>query len=72
MSISGRSLASPFDPLGRAAISWVNNLGAAAIFFGKAFLLILQRNQTSRIIEQVSHIGATHLSQAQLNLKGFP
>jgi len=58
MSISGRFLASPFDPLGRVAISWVNNLGAAAIFFERAFLLILQRNQTSRIIEQLSNIGA--------------
>jgi len=66
MSISGRSLASPFDPLGRAAISWVNNLGAAAIFFGKAFLLILQRNQTSRIIEQVSHIGAKTMGVVSL------
>jgi len=58
MGLSGRSLASPFDPLGRVAISWVNNLGAAAIFFGRAFLLIFRGKQTSPIIEQVSHIGA--------------
>ncbi len=47
-----------FALLGRVAISWVNNLGAAAIFFSKAFLLIFRRKQTFRIIEQVSHIGA--------------
>ena len=49
---------SVFALLGRGTISWVNNLGAAAIFFSKAFLLIFRRKQTFRIIEQVSHIGA--------------
>jgi phospholipid/cholesterol/gamma-HCH transport system permease protein len=58
MGLGGGSLASPFDPLGRIAISWVNNLGAAAIFFGRAFLLIFRGNQTSPIIEQLSHVGA--------------
>jgi phospholipid/cholesterol/gamma-HCH transport system permease protein len=33
-------------------------MGASAIFFGKAFLLIFRRKQTPRIIEQLSHIGA--------------
>jgi phospholipid/cholesterol/gamma-HCH transport system permease protein len=33
-------------------------MGAAAIFFSKAFLLIYQRKQAYRIVEQVSHIGA--------------
>ena len=58
MRLSGASVASPFAPLGRAAISWVNNMGAAAIFFAKAFLPIFRRKQASRILEQLSHIGA--------------
>ena len=49
---------SPFAPLGRLAISWVNDMGAASIFFAKAFLQIFRRNQASRILEQLSHIGA--------------
>ncbi len=66
MSLIGASIASPFDPLGRVAISWVNNLGAAAIFFGKAFLLIFRGKQTSPIIEQVSHIGAQSMGIVSL------
>lgn len=66
MGLSGTSLASPFVPLGRAAISWVNNSGAAAIFFTKAFLLIFRPKQTSRIVEQVSHIGAKTMSIVSL------
>lgn len=58
MGRSGTSMASPFAPLGRAAISGVNNMGAATIFFGKAFLQIFRRKQASRILEQLSHIGA--------------
>jgi phospholipid/cholesterol/gamma-HCH transport system permease protein len=53
----GMSLPSPFAPLGRLAISWVNDIGAATIFFAKAFAQIFQRNQASRILEQLSHIG---------------
>jgi len=33
-------------------------MGAATIFFGKAFLLIFRRKQVSPIVEQLSHIGA--------------
>jgi len=54
----GRSMPSPFAPLGRLAISWVNDMGAASIFFAKAFLQIFRRNQAPRILEQLSHIGA--------------
>ncbi|OGQ18151.1 MAG: ABC transporter permease [Deltaproteobacteria bacterium RIFCSPHIGHO2_02_FULL_60_17] len=49
---------SPFAPLGRVVISWVNDMGAATIFFAKASLQIFRRNQASRILEQLSHIGA--------------
>lgn len=51
-------MGTPFDPLGRVAISWVNDMGAAAIFFGKAFLPIFRRKQITPIVEQLSHIGA--------------
>jgi len=51
-------MATPFDPFGRVAIGWINNLGAAAIFFGRAFLLVFRGKQTSPIIEQLFHIGA--------------
>ena len=54
----GRSMPSPFAPLGRVVISWVNDMGAASIFFAKAFLQIFRRNQAPRILEQLSHIGA--------------
>jgi phospholipid/cholesterol/gamma-HCH transport system permease protein len=54
----GASLTSPFAPLGRLAISWVNDMGAATIFSAKAFAQIFQRNQASRILEQLYHIGA--------------
>jgi phospholipid/cholesterol/gamma-HCH transport system permease protein len=54
----GVSLTSLFAPLGRLAISWVNDMGAATIFFAMAFTQIYQRNQASRILEQLSHIGA--------------
>ena len=54
----GASMASPFAPIGRLAISWVNDMGAATIFFAKAFVQIFRRKQASRILEQLSHIGA--------------
>jgi phospholipid/cholesterol/gamma-HCH transport system permease protein len=58
MELNGVSMASPFASLGRAALGWVDNLGAAAIFFSKAFWLIFRRKQASRILEQLSQIGA--------------
>lgn len=54
----GASMPSPFAPIGRLAISWVNDMGAATIFFAKAFVQIFRRKQASRILEQLSHIGA--------------
>ena len=58
MGLGDRILTSSFDPLGRVAVSWVNNLGAATIFFGKAFFMIFRGKQLAPILEQVSHIGA--------------
>ena len=47
-----------FNPLGKKAISWINNLGAAVIFFSKAFVLIFRVKQVPAIIQQVFYIGA--------------
>ncbi len=58
MGLSGASMASLFTSIGSTVISWVDNMGAVTIFFGKAFPLIFLRKTTSRIIEQVYHIGA--------------
>jgi phospholipid/cholesterol/gamma-HCH transport system permease protein len=57
---------SPFAPLGRVAISWVNDIGAATIFFAKACAQIFQRNQMSRVFEQLSHIGAKTMAIVSL------
>ncbi len=49
---------SPVASLGRAVTGWVNELGAVAIFFFKAFLTIFRPRQLSAIIQQVYYIGA--------------
>ncbi len=51
-------LTTPFARIGRSTISWVGNLGAAAIFFMLAFLKILHPKQWSKIIQQIYYIGA--------------
>jgi len=51
-------LTRPFAVFGRTAISWVNNLGASAIFLLLAFLKILRAKQLSKIVQQVYYIGA--------------
>jgi hypothetical protein len=40
----------PFAALGRTAVSWINNLGAASIFFFQAILMIFQPKQFSKIV----------------------
>lgn len=54
----GRLLTGPFAVIGRAAISWVDNLGASAIFLLFAFLKILRSKQLIKIVQQVYYIGA--------------
>jgi phospholipid/cholesterol/gamma-HCH transport system permease protein len=54
----GRLLTSPFAFIGRAAISWVNNLGAASIFLLLAFLKIIRPKQVPKIVQQIYYIGA--------------
>lgn len=48
----------PFAWLGRAAMSWVNNSGAAFIFLLLATLKIFRPRQTLKIIHQIYYIGA--------------
>ena len=48
----GRLLARPFAVIGRAAISLVDNLGAASIFLLLAFLKILRPKQAPKIVQQ--------------------
>jgi phospholipid/cholesterol/gamma-HCH transport system permease protein len=56
---SGRNLLLfAFAAIGNVAIRWINDAGAATIFFSQAFLQIFRRNQAPRILEQLSRIGA--------------
>jgi phospholipid/cholesterol/gamma-HCH transport system permease protein len=48
----------PFDAIGIRAMKVINNLGAAAIFFVRAFLKIFQPNQVREIVQQIYFIGA--------------
>lgn len=48
----------PFTAIGRATMSLVNNLGAAAIFFARAFGMIFRRKQVPEILKEMFHIGA--------------
>jgi phospholipid/cholesterol/gamma-HCH transport system permease protein len=54
----GMLLTRPFAFFGRAAINWINNLGAAAIFLLLAFLKIVRPKQLAKIVQQVYYIGA--------------
>jgi phospholipid/cholesterol/gamma-HCH transport system permease protein len=49
---------SPVTFLGRAAVRWVNELGAMALFLLRAFLMIFCPKQFSSIVQQVYFIGA--------------
>ncbi|MCX5837411.1 MAG: ABC transporter permease, partial [Deltaproteobacteria bacterium] len=51
-------LTKPFALFGSAAIGWINNLGASAIFLLLAFLKILRSKQLIKIVQQVYYIGA--------------
>ncbi|MDA8127019.1 MAG: ABC transporter permease [Deltaproteobacteria bacterium] len=57
-SPQNRSLTEPFAFIGRAAIRWVDHLGASAIFLFLAFLRIFRSKQLLKIVQQVYYIGA--------------
>jgi phospholipid/cholesterol/gamma-HCH transport system permease protein len=54
----GRLLLWPFSVIGRAAISWINNLGASAVFLFLALLKIFSHKQLSKTVLQLYYIGA--------------
>jgi len=54
----GRYLTEPFAIIGRAAIRWVDHLGASAIFLFLAFLKTFRSKQLIKIVQQVYFIGA--------------
>jgi len=51
-------LTGPFAAIGRAAIRWIRNLGASAVFLFLAILKIVRPKQVPKIIQQVYFIGA--------------
>ncbi len=58
----GLAIFRPFAFVGQKVISWVNNLGAVAIFLYLAFLQTFRRKQLSKTIEQVYFIGARSIT----------
>ena len=54
----GEFLTGSFAVFGRFVIRWINNSGAAVIFFVVAFLRIFRPKQFSKIVQQVYYIGA--------------
>ena len=62
-------LLSPFTATGRAAISWVNNCGASAIFLTLALVKAFWHKQLPKIIQQLYYIGAS--STTIILLVGF-
>jgi len=54
----GTFLAGPFALIGRSAIRWISDSGAAVIFFLRASLKMFRPTQFSKIVQQVYSIGA--------------
>ena len=52
------SVITPINALGRSVLSWVNDLGAVAIFLLKALLRIFRPKQVPLIVQQIYYIGA--------------
>ncbi len=55
-------LARPFAEVGRTAITWVNHLGASAIFLLLAVAGIFRPKQLIKVIQQVYYIGARSIT----------
>ncbi|MEN6623175.1 MAG: ABC transporter permease [Smithella sp.] len=54
----GMLLTRPFSVTGESVINWVNNMGAATIFFFLSLVNIFRSKQLSKIIQQLYYIGA--------------
>jgi phospholipid/cholesterol/gamma-HCH transport system permease protein len=55
----GLLLTSPFTLIGKGAVRWVSNLGAASIFLLLALLMIFRPKQLPKIVQQIYYIGAS-------------
>jgi phospholipid/cholesterol/gamma-HCH transport system permease protein len=58
----GTFLTRPFAGFGRKVISWVDHMGAATIFLGKACIMIFRPKQIPAIIQQIYYIGAKSIT----------
>ncbi len=58
----GTFLTRPFAAFGRKVISWVDHMGAATIFLGKACVMIFRPKQIPGIIQQIYYIGAKSIT----------
>ncbi len=58
----GTLMLRPFALVGRTVVSWVDNLGASAIFLFMALLQTFRRKQLSKTVQQVYYIGARSIS----------
>ena len=58
----GTFLTRPLAGLGRKVVSWVDHMGAAAIFLGKACIMIFRPKQIPAIIQQIYYIGAKSIT----------
>jgi phospholipid/cholesterol/gamma-HCH transport system permease protein len=58
----GTFVTRPFAGFGRKVISWVDHMGAAAIFLGKACVMIFRPKQIGGIIQQIYYIGAKSIT----------
>ncbi|MBN1365129.1 MAG: ABC transporter permease [Syntrophaceae bacterium] len=54
----GLLIAMPFAIIGRKVISWINNMGSAAIFLIIALLKTFHPKQFSKVIQQIYYVGA--------------
>ncbi|HOG12690.1 MAG TPA: hypothetical protein PLR47_06795, partial [Smithellaceae bacterium] len=61
-TVWGMAVLRPFALIGRNVLSWVDNLGAAAIFLGMALWQIFRRKQFAKTVRQVYYIGARSIT----------
>ncbi|OPY06328.1 MAG: putative phospholipid ABC transporter permease protein MlaE [Syntrophus sp. PtaB.Bin001] len=54
----GAFLAAPFALIGRYALAWINNSGAAIIFLFLSVLKIFRPRQLEKIVQQIYYVGA--------------
>lgn len=55
-------LTKPFAMIGQNVISWINSMGAAAVFLVLALLKTFHTKQLSKIIQQIYYIGARSIT----------